>query len=399
MPGLPMSDRANALTDSLPLKIAAKAKKLIAEGHDIINLTVGEPDFPSPANVKRAGINAIEENFTRYTPASGIPALRKAVADDLKKRHNLEYTPEQVVITCGAKQAIASTLLAVVNPGDEVIVPLPGYASYVDLVRLAGGEPVILETVEEEGWRVTPNALRAKITDKTVAVILNQPHNPTGAAWTPEEVEAVGSVLLGKNIWLIADEIYQTLRYDGRPHRSFAAIEGLYEQTALIHGVSKEFAMTGWRIGWLAAPHPLASAVGKVQSQVTGSPNAPAQKAALQALLDSGPEPDEMNRAFASRAALIGDLLAEVEGTHLLRPEGAFYAFVNVESFLDGREADGFKLDCSMSLCEWLLEKQGLAIIPGTAFGREGYVRFSFAASEGEIREAVKRFKAALSSL
>ncbi|MFH0882125.1 MAG: pyridoxal phosphate-dependent aminotransferase [bacterium] len=393
-----LSHRAEALTDSLPLKISAKAKRLASEGRDIANLTVGEPDFPSPAAVKNAAIEAIHNNFTHYTPSAGIPALRLAVANRLKEQNGLTYEPEQIVICNGAKQAIASTLLAVVNPGDEVIVPLPGYASYVDLVRLAGGEPVILETREDEGWRVTPQALRATLTKKTVAVILNQPHNPTGAAWSPEEVEAVGKVLAGKNIWLIADEIYEVLRYDGKQHLSFASLPGMQEQTALINGVSKAYAMTGWRIGWLAAPPDLAEAVGKVQSQVTGSPNAPAQKAALQALLDPGPEPKEMVKAFAHRAQLISEMMARVDDIHFHPPEGAFYVFVNVENYF-GRSANGRVISTSMEMCEWLLDAHGLAIIPGTAFGREGYVRFSFAASETEIREAVHRFSRALADM
>jgi aspartate aminotransferase len=388
-----LSNRANALTDSLPLVISSRAKQKIAAGEDIVNLTVGEPDFPAPMNIKDEAMTAVRDDFTRYTHASGIMELRRAAADDFNRRLGLKFVPEQVIITNGAKQALASTILCTVEPGDEVIYPVPCYASYVDMIRLAGGTPVPLETTEEDRWRIRPEALRALITEKTAAVIINNPNNPTAAAYTAEEIESLGDVLAGKDLWTISDEIYDQLRYDGHPHKSFASVQAIKDSTALVNGVSKTYAMTGYRIGWVAAPLDLAKAIGRMQSQTTGSPNSPAQRAALRALTDPGNEPGEMLAAFTRRAGLMAEKLSEIEGISFTRPEGAFYAFVNVKNFLSESLPD------TMSLCNHLLENAGLAIIPGTAFGLEGYVRFSFAASDDQIAAGVDRFNAALKTL
>lgn len=391
--------RMDHLTESLPLKIAARAKKMIADGIEVVNLSVGEPDFASPKAVKEAGYEAIKSDFTRYTPSPGIPALREAIAASLKKDHDLDYQPSQVVVTNGAKQAIASTLMALVNPGDEVIYAYPCYASYVDLIHLAGGVPIGLETEAKYGFRVNPFALNRLITDKTKAIIINNPNNPTGAAFEPREVRELGKQLRKLDAWIIADEIYEKLRYDGESHLSLASVYGLYEKTALINGVSKYYAMTGWRIGFLAAPQELASAVAKVQSQVTGSPVSISQKAALEAYFGDSPEPEEMIEAFKKRSVLIYNLLKEIPDLSTHKPEGAFYAFPDVTEYMGKKTPEGKIISNSFDLCEYLLEKHHLAIIPGSAFGSDNFVRFSFAASEAEISNGVNRFRAGLESL
>jgi len=399
-----LASRTEVLTDSLPLKISAKAKAMMANGENVVNLSVGEPDFPSPKNIKATGIYAINNNITRYTASAGIPELRKAVAANLKKTNNLDYDFTQIIVTNGAKQAIASTLLALVNPGDEVIYPVPCYASYVDLIRLAGGVPVPCLTTAETGFRMVPEELEQLITDKTVAVIINNPNNPTGAAFTPEEVQALGEMLVKKDIWVISDEIYEKLRYDGNSHLSFASIDGLKEKVALINGVSKYYCMTGWRIGFLAAEPKLASAVGKIQSQMTGSPCSISQKAAVEAYAGDCSEPEAMVGVFKARSELIAGLLDEIPDLKTMKPEGAFYAWVDVTSYL-GKSSSGATasrgkiINDSFALCEYLLEEYKVALIPGVAFGMEGYVRFSFAASEDNIAEGVKRFGDGLGSL
>ncbi len=394
-----ISQRSALLTDSLPLLISAKAKRMAAAGEDIINLSVGEPDFPSPELVKSAGVEAIGSNFTRYTAARGIPELRGAIADSLAADHGLEYTPEEIVVTNGAKQAIASTLLAVVNAGDEVIYMPPCYASYVDLIALAGGNPVPVELRAEEGFGVNLDRLEQAITPRTSAIILNNPNNPTGAASTPGEVDEIGKLLREKDLWVLADEIYEKLRYDGKRHRSLAAAEGMRERTALINGVSKYYAMTGWRLGFLAAPRSLADVVAKFQSQITGSPNAISQKAALAAYSGECTEPEEMVRVFAQRAKRISALLSEIPDLPLVKPNGAFYAFPDVRAYLGRRTPGGQVIEDSLELCQWLLEAHHVALIPGSAFGAEGFVRFSFAASEEEIEEGVRRFGKGLQEL
>jgi len=393
-----LAARTEYLSDSLPLKIAARAKKMIADGIPVVNLSVGEPDFPTPSAIKQAGVDAIESDFTRYTPAAGIPQLRTAISDFLKSRQNLAYAPEQIVVTVGGKQAIASTLLALIDPGDEVIHPYPCYASYVDLIRLAGGVPVGLKTRQEDGFRILPERLRSLVSARTKAIIINTPNNPTGAAYTPREIEDLGRELADLDLWILSDEVYDMLRYDGNEHLSLAANPGLAGKTALINSVSKYFSMTGWRIGYFAGPAELAAAVAKVQSQVTGCPCSISQKAALEAFENTPPEPGRMVSIFHQRRDLIVKLMREIEGISFHEPEGAFYVFPHVASCFQRRPDIPLVTD-SLSLCNYLLDKHHLAIVPGSAFEMDGHVRFSFAASEENIREGVERFKKGLHEL
>ncbi|MBZ0265965.1 pyridoxal phosphate-dependent aminotransferase [bacterium] len=393
-----LATRTQLLTDSLPLRIAARAKKMMADGDNVVNLSVGEPDFPTPPMIKLSGIEAIENNFTRYTPAAGIPSLRKTIAQAYFISNDLMFDADQIVVTNGAKQAIASTLLALVEDGDEVIVPVPSYASYNDLVLLAGAKPVLLETTLEEKFRINIPRLAAAITPRTKAIILNSPNNPTGATYTSDEVKELAAFLKKQEIWVISDEIYDKIRFSKARNRSIAEDQDMFDKTVVINGVSKYYAMTGWRIGFAAAPLPVARAIAKIQSQVTGSPCSISQKAAEQAIGNTWDEPPEMVKTFAERAKLISKLMAGIKRVNFLEPEGAFYIFPDVRSYLKGKEADG-AITNSYDLCTFLLERHKLAIIPGSAFGMEGFVRFSFAAGEKDIVEGVGRFKQGLEQL
>ncbi len=393
-----LTSRTALLTPSMTLAITARAAELRAGGVDVINLSVGEPDFPTPRRVKEAGIRAIREDFTHYTAAAGIRELREAICAKLKRDNGLEYTVEQIVAGNGAKHILSSLLLAVAGPGDEVLIPRPSFLAYPEMVRIAGAEPVFLPTRVEDHWRIDPEALAAAITPRTRAVILCSPGNPTGAAYTPEEIRALGAVLRERDLWVISDEIYEKLRYDGRPHLSFAAVEGLYEKTAVVNGVSKYYAMTGWRLGYAAAPRELARAVATIQGQMTSSASSISQRAALQALTGPGGEPEEMVAAFARRRKLMADLLSGLPGAATAPIEGAFYAFPKVSGYY-GRSFAGRRIEGSVALCDYLLETRHLALVPGAVFGADDHIRLSFAASEEEIREGVARLAEGLAAL
>ncbi len=396
--GTKLAQRTEFLTDSMPLAISARAKELMKEGRNVINLSVGEPDFPSPSAVKEAGIQAINDNFTRYTAAAGIPELRAAVAESIEKEQGLKYEPTQVVMANGAKQAIASLFLAILDPGDEVIIPVPCYASYFEQVHLAGGVPVSLMCLPKNNFRPDIEELKQKINWKTKAIIFNSPNNPTGAAWSEEEIREIGALFKDTKIWVISDDIYEKLRYDGKKHLSFAAVDGLKDQSILLNGVSKYFAMTGWRMGYAAAPPELAKALAKIQSQMSGSPGSVNQKAALAAYTQTMPEPEEMVQAFARRKSLITEELIKIPDLRFLEPEGAFYVFPDVTKYF-GKKADGEEIKDSYGLCMYLLEKKNLALVPGSAFKREGHIRISFAASDQELRDGVARLAEGLREL
>jgi aspartate aminotransferase len=349
--------------------------------------------------VKQAGKDAIDADFTRYTPAAGIPALREAVAARVKEDTGVQITSSQAVITNGAKQAIASTLLALLDDGDEVIIPTPCYASYHDLTRLAGGNPVSLACKPEDGFRIDPATLREMITPRTKAVLINTPNNPSGAAYTPDEIDALGHELARHDVWVISDEIYEKLRYDGVEHRSLFAHPALQGRVVMIHGVSKYYAMTGWRMGWAVGPLEPASAVAKIQSQVTGSPSSVSQKAALTALVEPDDECREMVDVFAKRCELMAGLLRDIPDLPFHTPEGAFYLFPDVTSYLGKRTPDGKTITNSFEMCKYLLESHHLALVPGSAFFAEGHIRLSFAASERELEGGVARLAKGLNAL
>lgn len=385
-----LAKRTNHLSESLTLSIVAKTAEMRASGLDVANLSVGEPDFNTPEAIKRAGVEAIEQNFTRYTAAAGILELRKAISAKLKNENSLDYSPSQIVVSSGAKHSIANALMATVNEGDEVLWPTPGWLSYPEQIRIAGGVPVAYPCHCENRFRIDPAELESLITPKTRAIIINSPNNPTGAAYSAEEVRQIGAVLAKHDIWVISDEIYEKLRYDGQPHTSFAAVDGLYDRTIVINGMSKAFCMTGWRIGYLAAPQELAGAVSRIQSQMTSSVSSIGQKAALNALTQPQPEVERMIDAFRQRRDLVVELLAGIPGITCPTPEGAFYAFPRVDSYL-GKSINGRTIEDSLALCQYLLEEQRVALVPGAAFGAEGHIRISFAASEDELQKGIER--------
>ena len=391
-----LSDRINAMEASATLAMAAKTRELKAEGKDIIGLSLGEPDFNIPDFIKEAAKEAIDQNYSKYTPVDGYLELREAIAAKLLRDNGLSYRPSQIVVSTGAKQCLANAALAMLNPGDEVIFPAPYWVSYKEIAKLAGAIPVeILATIEND-FKITPAQLERAITEKTKMVWFNSPCNPTGSVYNQEELEALAKVLhQHPNIFILSDEIYEYINFTSIPHTSFAAIEGMYERTITINGLSKAFAMTGWRIGYLAAPEWIAKACNKVQGQITSGTNAIAQRAAIAALKAPKSEIQYMIDEFKKRRDLVLALLSEVEGLKVNVPEGAFYVFPDVSSFF-GKTLRGRTIGNASDFSLYLLEEAMVATVTGEAFGDANCIRISYAASEKELREAIRRIKESL---
>ena len=387
-----LSARARGIQPSVTITIDARAKELKAAGEHVINLSAGEPDFPTPEFVKRAGIAAIEANFTRYTPAAGIRELRRAIADKHRRDNGVEYAEDEIVVSSGGKHALFNAFMAICDPGDQVIIPAPYWVSYPEMVRLAGGEPVIVPTEPDTGFKLTPEALRRALGPRSRAVIINSPNNPTGAVYTREELDALAAVAAEAGLWIVTDELYEHLIYEGE-HVSIAALRPDYrERTILINGVSKAYAMTGWRIGWSAAPRALSRAIAAIQSQATSAVNSIAQKAALAAL--TGPRDDiaAMRAEYRERRDLLLAGLERLPGVRAQRPAGAFYVFCSVEGVL-GRTLGGRTVADDVALAEVLLEEARIAVVPGTAFGTPGYLRLSYATSRQDLMAALRRLE------
>ena len=382
--------RMRALEPSATLAMAARAAAMTASGIDVIDLSVGEPDFPTPAHICRAAEEAIRAGKTKYTPAAGIPALRTAVADDYGRRTGLAITPAQVVVSNGAKHSLHNVFTAVLDEGDEVIVPTPYWVSYAELIKLAGAKPVLLQTRIEDDFKLHPDALRAALTPKSRMLLLCSPSNPTGVVYTAAELEALADVAIERDLAVVADEIYDQLVFDGRPSISFPTLRpGLADRTVVVAGVSKTYSMTGWRIGWTIAPEPLSKAIGNLQSQETSNPCSISQHAAVAAL--TGPQDcvAEMLRAFETRRDLVAGRLNTMPGVRIPEIGGAFYAFFDIREPLQRMAARG--IATSMQWCETLLEKHHVACVAGSAFGAEGFVRMSFAASEQKLASGLDR--------
>ena len=382
--------RMRALEPSATLAMAARASAMAASGIDVIDLSVGEPDFPTPAHICQAGDEAIRTGKTRYTPAAGIPALRKAVADDYSRRSGLSVTPAQVVVSNGAKHSLHNVFTAVLDEGDEVIVPTPYWVSYAELIKLAGAVPVLVETRIDDNFKLSPEALRAAITPRTRMLLLCSPSNPTGVVYSAAELGALADVAIEHDLAVVSDEIYDQLVYDGRESVSFPTLRpGLADRTVVVAGVSKTYSMTGWRIGWTIAPEPLSKAIGNLQSQETSNPCSISQHAAVAAL--TGPQDcvAEMLKAFERRRDLVAGRLSALPGIRLPEIGGAFYAFFDIREPLSRMKADG--IATSMQWCEALLERHHVALVAGSAFGAEGHVRMSFAASEEKLAAGVDR--------
>ncbi|MGI9176730.1 MAG: pyridoxal phosphate-dependent aminotransferase [Pirellulales bacterium] len=382
--------RMQALEPSATLAMAARAAAMTAAGIDVIDLSVGEPDFPTPAHICRAAEEAIRAGKTKYTPAAGIPQLRKAVADDYARRTGLAVTPAQVVVSNGAKHALHNVFTALLDEGDEVVVPTPYWVSYAELIKLAGGTPVLVQTRIEDDFKLSPEALRAAITSKTRMLLLCSPSNPTGVVYSAAELTALADIAIDRDLAVVSDEIYDQLVYDGRASVSFPTLRpGLENRTVVVAGVSKTYSMTGWRIGWTIAPEPLSKAIANLQSQETSNPASISQHAAVAAL--TGPQEcvAEMRQAFETRRDLVVERLAALPGVRLPEIGGAFYAFFDIRESLARMRAAG--IGTSTEWCEALLERKHVALVAGSAFGAEGHVRMSFAASEEKLSAGIDR--------
>ncbi len=394
-----IAHRAMALKPSPTLTVSSLANKMKAEGIDIINFGVGEPDFNTPENIKEAGIRAIEENFTRYTATSGIMELKQAICKKFKRDNNLHYTPQNILVSPGAKAALVNALLATCDLRDEVLIPSPYWVSYVSMVELVDAIPVIVPTNLSNNFKLKPSQLEKTISElgNPKALILNTPNNPSGIVYTKKELEKIAEVCLKNNIFIISDEIYEKLIYDGQKHISIASLSPkIKNNTIIINGVSKAYAMTGWRLGYLAGPKSVIERAARIQSHTSSCVNTIAQKAAVEALLNTEDKVEEMRKIFEERRNLIVELLSKIDNIKFNKPKGAFYVMVNVSYYIH-RNNKG--LDTTVAFCKYLLEEYKLALVPGSAFGAKYYVRFSFANSFENIKEGVKRFKEALHEL
>ncbi len=396
----PLAERLSRVKPSATVAIAQRARELQNEGVDVLSFSVGEPDFDTPTHIREAAKKSIDDGATRYTAARGIPALREAICARSKaRRGGVAHDPSEVVVSVGAKHTLFNLALALYQEGDEVIIPSPYWVSYPEQVRLAGAEPVIVETTESEGFRLTPKKLAAAITPKTKALLLCSPSNPTGAAYNAAQLRELADVCKGHSFWIIVDEIYGELVYEGFQQKSILeAAPELRERIIIVDGVSKTYAMTGWRIGWMLSPAHVAKACDKLQGQATTNPTAAAQYAALAALTGPAEPVEEMRRAFEERRALILGGLNAIDGIRCGTPEGAFYAFANVDGLI-GRKADGHTLEDDLAVAGYLLEKARCAVVPGTAFGAPGFLRISYAASTDVINEGLRRIADAVAAL
>ena len=389
-----ISNRVQSLSVSATLAMLQKTNELRASGVDVIGMSAGEPDFNTPDFIKAAARKAIDDNYSRYTAVAGYESLRRAVCDKLKRENGLEYEPAQIVVGNGAKQELANALLAIINPGDEVIIPVPAWVSYVDMVKLAEGIPVLVHGAPENDFKITAEQLKAAITPKSRLIMLNSPCNPTGSVYSAEELEAFAGVLREhEQIIILSDEIYEHINYIGGTS-SIASCEGMKERTIVINGVSKAYAMTGWRIGYMAAPLPLAKAVTKLQGQYTSGASSIAQKAAEAAY--TGPQDcvEDMRKAFESRRDLIYSLAKDIPGWIVNRPEGAFYLFPEVSAYI-GKKYGDKEIRTSGDYVMYLLEEAHVAAVDGDAFCAPGYLRLSYATSEENIEEAMRRIREA----
>lgn len=392
----PLSDRINSLPASATLAMAAKARELRAEGKDIIGLSLGEPDFNTPDFIKDAAIEAVNKNYNSYTPVDGYVELKEAICTKFKRDNNLEYTPSQIVVSTGAKQSIANVMQVLLNPGDEVLLPCPYWVSYSAIATLCEAKSVEIPSSIENNFKITPAQLEAAITPKTKLILFNSPNNPSGVIYSEEEYRALAAVLeKHPQIYVMSDEIYEHINYDVKPF-SLAAIESLYDRTITVNGLAKAFAMTGWRIGYIGAPEWIAKACTKMQGQITSGTNCIAQRAAITAVLAPISKIQYMVDQFKTRRGIVIDLLREIDGFKVNVPDGAFYVFPDVSAFF-GKTIQGITINNASDFALFILEKANVATVTGDAFGAPNCIRISYAASELQIREAIKRIKTALS--
>ena len=393
-----LSNRLNRLAPSATLAMSQKSSEMKAQGVDVINLSVGEPDFNTPDHIKEAAKKAIEDNFSRYSPVPGYPELRKAIVAKLKNENGLDYSMSEILVSNGAKQSVCNTVMALVNDGEEVIIPAPYWVSYPQMVKLAGGTPVIVNAGFDQDFKMTPEQLEAAITPKTRMLILCSPSNPTGSVYSKEELEALAEVIKRhEGLYVLADEIYEHINYVGH-HESIAQFPGMKERSIIVNGVSKAYAMTGWRIGFIAAPEWIVKGCNKLQGQYTSGPCSVSQKAAEAAYTTSQECVETMRKAFERRRDLIVSLTKEIPGLEVNFPQGAFYLFPKCSSFY-GKSYEGRKIETSTDLAMFLLEEGHVATVCGDAFGDPECFRMSYATSDDNIREAMRRIKETLAKL
>ncbi len=393
-----LSARINALSPSETLAMSQKSAELKAQGFDVINLSVGEPDFNTPDHIKAAAKKAVDDNFSFYSPVPGYLDLRQAISEKLEKENGLTYKPDQILCSNGAKQSVCNVVLSVVGPGDEVIIPAPYWVSYVEMVKLAEGVNVVVEASIDQDFKITPAQLEAAITPKTKAIILCSPSNPTGSVYTQEELKGLADVLAKyPQIVIISDEIYEHINYLGQ-HESIAQFENVRERVVIVNGVSKGYAMTGWRLGWIAGPKWVVSAINKLQGQYTSGPCSIAQKAAVAAYKGDQSCVAEMREAFQRRRDLIVKLAKEVPGFKVNNPTGAFYIFPDCSYYL-GKSFNGNKIETAADLAMYLLDEAKVACVGGNAFGAPNCIRMSYATSDENIEKAMARIQDALSKL
>jgi aspartate aminotransferase len=385
-----ISRRAAALSPSLTLAIDSKAKAMKAAGEDVVGFGAGEPDFDTPDHIKMAAVKALADGFTKYTPSSGIPELREAIAAKFKRENGLTYKPSQIIVSNGGKHSCYNVILATCEEGDEVIIPAPYWLSYPEMAKLAGATPVILETSDQTEFKVTPEQLRAAITSRTRLFILNSPSNPTGSVYTPDEIKALGDVCVEKGVLIMSDEIYEHLLYDGAVHRSVASFSPAhFEHTIIVHGFAKAWSMTGWRLGFLAAPEPIAKAIDAVQSHSTSNPTSFAQRGGVAAISGSQDHLPRWLAEYAKRRTRAWQMLNAMPGVSCVNSKGAFYLFPNIRN-------TGLK---SADFCARLLEQEKVAAVPGIAFGADDYIRISYATSLANIEKGLERMHRFVSQL
>ncbi len=388
-----LSKRVSSIGPSPTLGITAKAKKMRAEGIDVIGFGAGEPDFDTPVNIKEAAKKAIDAGFTKYTPASGIPELKVAICEKLKRDNDLDYEPEEILVSCGAKHAIFNAVLALCDDDDEVILLSPYWVSYPEMIKLARANPVVIKTTQQNNFKITLERLRDAITPKTKLIILNSPSNPTGIVYTKKELQLLSEILVEAEICCISDEIYEKIIYDGKEHVSIASLSSeMKKLTIVVNGVSKPYSMTGWRIGYAAGPREIIKAMSNLQAHSTSNPVSISQKAALEALKGQQKDMEEMVRAFAERRNYIVGRLNSIERIRCLMPEGAFYVFPDVSQLL-GKKYNGQTIKDSFLLTELLLTEARVAVVPGAVFGDDNYLRLSYATSMENIAEGIDRIE------
>ncbi len=394
-----ISRLASQIAPSSTLVITAKANELKSQGVDVIGFGAGEPDFDTPDYIKQAAIEAIEQGFTKYTPASGTISLRKAIAGKLKNDNNVHYTPEQIVVNNGAKHSLVNAFMAILNPGDEVIIPAPYWLSYPEMVKISGGKPVFVNTQRINDFKLQPEEMEAAISDHTKAIVINSPSNPTGVVYAKEELEVLANIAVKHNIWIISDEIYEYLVYGEAKHTCIASLsDAIYNHTITINGLSKSHSMTGWRIGYLAAPLEVAKAAANIQSHATSNPNSIAQKAAEAAILTENDFVSTMVKEFAERRDYMYERLSQIEGLDTIKPEGAFYCFIDIAK-LYGKKYKDKVIQSAADFADMMLEDKSVALVPCSDFGTPDCIRLSYAISKESIAKGLDRIQSFVNEL